>query len=142
VVTLLQIAEMGLSARDRTALALFLDDAADGAAAARCLGVSVSQSYVVVHRMRSRLESAILALAVAARCRRHCPELLAITGPAGRPFDVLTRKRVTRHVIRCGGICGDVRDRLLGPDPTSPHDSVLGVPLAELRSAVRAGSRG
>ena len=97
----LREAARGLDTRDQLVLELTARQGLAGADLAAALGVSVEQSYVVVHRMRERVERSFGAFVVARAGRRDCPDLQAILRDWDGTFSVLVRKRVARHVDEC-----------------------------------------
>lgn len=97
----LRAAAAGLDARDQLVLELTTRQGLAGPDLADALGVSVEQSYVLVHRMRERVERSIGAFTVARLGRRDCPDLARLLAGWDGTFDVLVRKRVARHVDRC-----------------------------------------
>lgn len=98
---LVRSAAAGLDERDQLVLELSVRQGLAGADLADALGVTPEQSYVLVHRMRERVERSLGALTVARMGRKECTELATVlTGWDGR-FNVLVRKRVARHVDAC-----------------------------------------
>jgi RNA polymerase sigma factor (sigma-70 family) len=94
-------AAAGLDERDQLVLELSVRQGLAGADLADALGVTPDQGYVLVHRMRERVERSIGALTVARMGRRDCPELADVLRGWDGTFSVLIRKRVARHVDRC-----------------------------------------
>ena len=137
-----QLAEMvrgaaaGLDERDQLVLELSVRQGLTGADLADALGVSAEQSYVLVHRMRERVERSLGALTVARMGKKSCPELATVLSGWDGTFSVLIRKRVARHVDACA-TCEDTKKRyavipLLGAAPAlaAPpelRESVLGL---------------
>ncbi len=103
-------AAAGLDARDQLVLEFSVRQGLTGGDLAAALGVTADQSYVLVHRMRDRVERSLGALAVARAGRKDCPELQRILGAWDGTFDVLVRKRVARHVDSCD-TCGETKRR-------------------------------
>lgn len=99
--TALRAAALGLDPRDQLVLELTARQGLSGTDLADALGVSPEQSYVVVHRMRERVERSLGALTVARLGRRDCPELAQVLAGWDGTFSVLVRKRVARHVDAC-----------------------------------------
>lgn len=97
----LRMAALGLDPRDQLVLELSARQGLAGADLASALGVSVDQGYVLVHRMRERVERSLGALTVARMGRRDCPELQQVLAGWDGTFSVLVRKRVARHIERC-----------------------------------------
>jgi RNA polymerase sigma factor (sigma-70 family) len=107
----LRAAAQGLDARDQLVLELTTRQHLAGADLADALGVSLDQSYVVVHRMRERVERSLGAFLVARTGRRDCADLQRILGDWDGRFSVLIRKRVARHVDECP-TCAETRRRV------------------------------
>jgi RNA polymerase sigma factor (sigma-70 family) len=107
----LRDAAAGLDERDQLVLELTARHGLSGADLADALGVTIDQSYVVVHRMRERVERSLGALVVARTGRRSCAELADVLRGWDGGFSVLVRKRVARHVERCT-VCAETRRRL------------------------------
>ena len=94
-------AAAGLDERDQLVLEYSVRQGLTGADLADALGISIDQSYVVVHRMRERAERALGAFTVARRGRKDCPDLASILSGWDGNFNVLIRKRVARHIEDC-----------------------------------------
>ena len=94
-------AAAGLDERDQLVMELSIRQDLSGADLADAVGVSESQAYVLVHRMRDRFSRSLGALAVARSGRRDCPDLDALLKDWDGQFSVLVRKRVARHVEHC-----------------------------------------
>lgn len=136
---LVRSAAAGLDERDQLVLELSARQGLEGADLAAALGVSTSQSYVMVHRMRERIERSLGALLVARMGRRDCPDLAALLSGWDGTFSVLIRKRVARHVDDCD-VCDRSRKKyavvpLLGAAPA------IALPL-DLRGTVLDGIAG
>jgi RNA polymerase sigma factor (sigma-70 family) len=126
---LVRDAASGLDERDQLVLEFAVRQQLAGDDLAAALGVSLDQSYVLVHRMRERVERALGALTVARMGRAECPDLADVLGDWDGRFSVLVRKRVARHVDRCE-VCGDTKRRfaalsLIGAAPLIPAPADL-----------------
>lgn len=129
----------GLDERDRLVLELVARQRLEGADLADALGVTVAQTYSLVHRMRQRFVRAAGAAVVARTGRRHCAELDRVLAAWDGRYDVLTRKRVARHVDDCA-TCQQTRSKagLLELFAASPASALP----AGLRAAVLADAVG
>ena len=107
----LRDAAAGLDERDQLVLELTARHGLSGEDLADALGVTIDQSYVVVHRMRERVQRSLGALVVARTGQRECAELAEMLRGWDGGFSVLVRKRVARHVERCA-VCAETRQRL------------------------------
>ncbi len=94
-------AARGLDERDQLVLELSVRQGLGGQDLADALGVSANQSYTLVHRMRERVERSLSAYVVAKAGRNDCGELDKLLGAWDGEFNVLIRKRVSRHVDKC-----------------------------------------
>ncbi len=126
-------AAAGLDERDQLVLELTARHGLSGEDLAAALGVTVDQSYVVVHRMRDRVERSLGALAVAKAGRRDCAELATMLAGWDGEYTVLVRKRVARHIERCT-VCTETRRRFAAL-PLVALAPAIGAP-AELRASV------
>ena len=107
----------GLSDRDRTVLELVYRHGLDGPELAEALDVSHTNANTMVVRLRDTIERSLGALLVARRVRSNpaaCPGLAAILDGWDGHFNVLMRKRVSRHVESCPD-CDEERHRLVSP---------------------------
>lgn len=106
----------GLSDRDRTVLELAFHHGLDGLELADALGVSPTNANTLVHRLRGTIERSLGALLVSRRVRNSggCPELAAIIDGWDGNFNVLMRKRISRHIEACE-TCDEERRRLVSP---------------------------
>jgi RNA polymerase sigma factor (sigma-70 family) len=113
---LIAAAAGGLSDRDRSVLELAFRHGLDGPELADALGVSRTNANTLVHRLRGTIERSLGALLVSRRVRSSggCPELAAILDGWDEQFNVLMRKRISRH-IECCGTCDEERRRLVSP---------------------------
>lgn len=104
-------AARGLDERDQLVLELSVRQGLEGEDLADALGVSTNQSYTLVHRMRERVERSLSAFVVAKAGRQDCDTLDALLGSWDGEFTVLIRKRVARHIDKCG-VCDDSRRKV------------------------------
>jgi RNA polymerase sigma factor (sigma-70 family) len=106
----------GLSDRDRAVLELAFRHGLNGPDLAEALGVSPSNANTIVHRLRETIQRSLGALLVArhARSADECQELAAMLDSWDGDFNVLMRKRISRHIEACG-ICDEQRRRLVTP---------------------------
>jgi RNA polymerase sigma factor (sigma-70 family) len=106
----------GLSDRDRSVLELAFRHGMDGPDLAEALGVSPANANTIVHRLRGTIERSLGALLVSRRVQNTggCPELAAILDGWDGHFNVLMRKRISRHIESCD-VCDDERRRLVTP---------------------------
>ncbi len=106
----------GLSDRDRSVLELAFRHGLNGPDLAEALGVSPSNANTIVHRLRETIERSLGALLVSRRVRNTggCQELAAILDGWDGHFNVLMRKRISRHIESCH-ICDEERRRLVTP---------------------------
>lgn len=112
--SLIADAAAGLDPRDRAVLDLQLRHDLDGGELADALGVKLSHSYVLVGRVRERVERSLTALLVARRGRRDCDELEAVLGNWDGTLSPRLRKRLARHIDDCD-ICERTRARAASP---------------------------
>jgi len=106
----------GLSDRDRSVLELAFRHGLNGPDLADALGVSPSNANTIVHRLRETIERSLGALLVSRRVRNTggCAELSAILDGWDGHFNVLMRKRISRHIESCD-TCDVERRRLVSP---------------------------
>ncbi len=107
---LVRAAASGLDARDQLVLELSARQSLSGDDLADALGVSVAQSYVLVHRMRDRMARSLGALTIARMGQRDCVDLAGVLRGWDGTFSVLVRKRVARHIDGCE-VCEENRRR-------------------------------
>jgi len=107
---LVRSAAVGLDERDQLALEYSVRGELSGEDLADALGVSLEQSYVVIHRMRERVERALGALTVARLGRDDCADLAGVLAGWDGRFSVLVRKRVSRHIEGCD-VCEETKRR-------------------------------
>jgi RNA polymerase sigma factor (sigma-70 family) len=94
-------AAAGLAERDRALLDLHVRQGLDGADLGEAMGVSASNAYVMMNRLRGQMERSLGALLVAKTGRDDCVELDASLADWDGSFSPLVRKRVGRHVDNC-----------------------------------------
>jgi RNA polymerase sigma factor (sigma-70 family) len=106
----------GLSDRDRAVLELAFRHGLNGPDLAEALGVTPSNANTIVHRLRTTIERSLGALLVARQVRTtgECDELATILDGWDGHFNVLVRKRISRHIESCH-ICDGERRRLVTP---------------------------
>ena len=81
---------------------------------AAVLGVSRNHAYTLFSRARDQLEASVAVLLVGRSGRRDCATLDSLLGDWDGRLTALLRKRVGRHIDRCG-VCSDRRRRELTP---------------------------
>ncbi|MGV0851419.1 RNA polymerase sigma factor [Mycolicibacterium phlei] len=113
---LIEEAAGGLSDRDRSVLELAFRHGLNGPDLADILGVTPANANTIVHRLRHNVERSLGALLVSRRVRAGggCDELAAILNGWYGTFNVLMRKRISRHIDSCE-ICDAQRRRLASP---------------------------
>ena len=116
-------ASAGLADRDRAMLDLHLRQGLEGAELGEAMGVSASNAYVMLNRLRAQVERSLGALLIARLGRDDCDELDGILVDWDGRFSPLVRKRVARHVDDCD-VCTDRRRKIV-----SPLSLLAGVPL-------------
>jgi DNA-directed RNA polymerase specialized sigma24 family protein len=106
----------GLSDRDRSVLELAFRHGLNGPDLAEALDVSPGTANTIVKRLRDTIERSLGALLVSRRVRNTggCKELAAILAGWDGHFNVLMRKRISRHIESCD-ICDEERRRLVTP---------------------------
>jgi RNA polymerase sigma factor (sigma-70 family) len=123
-------AAAGLNPRDQALLDLNLRQGLEGQDLADAMGTSLSNSYVMLSRLRDQVERSLGSLLIARLGREDCDELdRLLSGWDGR-FSPLLRKRVARHVDGCD-VCRERRSvvaspiALLAAAPLVPAPSML-----------------
>jgi len=124
-------AAAGLADRDRALLDLHLRQGLEGAELGEAMGVSASNAYVMLNRLKSQVDRSLGALLIARLGRDDCEELDKLLGDWDGSFSPLIRKRVARHVEGCS-VCGERRKRIL-----SPWMLLAGVPMFAAPAALR-----
>ena len=107
-------AAAGLNGRDQALLDLHLRQGLEGQDLADAMGTSLSNSYVMLSRMRDQVERSLGALLIARLGRDDCDELDSLLAGWDGKFSPLLRKRVARHVDGCE-ICSDKRKAVVSP---------------------------
>ncbi len=125
-------AAAGLSGRDQALLDLHLRQGLEGQDLADAMGTSLSNSYVMLSRMRDQVERSLGALLIARLGRDDCDELDGILAGWDGRFSPILRKRVARHVDGCE-ICSDKRKSVV-----SPLALLAAAPLVPAPSALKA----
>jgi RNA polymerase sigma factor (sigma-70 family) len=124
-------AAAGLSPRDQALLDLSVRQGLEGQDLADAMGTSLSNSYVMVSRMRDQVERSIGALLIARLGREDCKELSALLAGWDGTFSPLLRKRVARHVDGCE-VCSEKRKTV-----ASPMALLAAVPILPAPAALR-----
>lgn len=133
-------AAAGLNERDQALLDLNLRQGLEGQDLADAMGTSLSNSYVLMSRLRDQVERSLGALLIARLGRDDCQELDGILDGWDGRFTPLLRKRVARHVDRCS-VCSDGRASALSPLALLAAAPLMPAP-ADLRSRVLDGIAG
>jgi RNA polymerase sigma factor (sigma-70 family) len=116
-------ASAGLADRDRALLDLHLRQGLEGAELGEAMGVSASNAYVMLNRLRAQVDRSLGALLIARLGRDDCDDLNEMLADWDGGFSPLVRKRVARHVDRCD-VCSERRKRIV-----SPWMLLAGVPM-------------
>lgn len=116
-------ASAGLADRDRALLDLHLRQGLEGAELGEAMGVSASNAYVMVNRLKAQVDRSLGALLIARLGRDDCDDLDALLADWDGTFSPLVRKRVSRHVDDCD-VCSKRRKKIL-----SPWMLLAGVPM-------------
>jgi len=124
-------ASAGLADRDRAILDLHLRQGLDGAELGEAMGVSASNAYVMLNRLRAQVDRSLGALLIARLGRDDCDELDAVLADWDGGFSPLVRKRVARHVDGCD-LCSHRRRTMV-----SPWMLLAGVPMFAAPLALR-----
>jgi RNA polymerase sigma factor (sigma-70 family) len=106
----------GLSDRDRSVLELAFRHGLGGPDLADALNVSPASANQIVHRLRETIERSLGALLMSRRSQSigGCAELAGILESWDGNFNVLMRKRISRHIASCD-VCDEERRRLVNP---------------------------
>lgn len=107
-------ASAGLADRDRALLDLHLRHGLEGAELGEAMGVSASNAYVMINRLKAQVDRSLGALLIARLGRDDCDELDAVLADWDGTFSPLVRKRVSRHVDDCD-VCSKRRKKILSP---------------------------
>ena len=124
-------ASAGLADRDRAMLDLHLRQGLEGAELGEAMGVTASNAYVMLNRLKAQVERSLGALLIARLGRDDCDDLDGILVDWDGRFSPLVRKRVARHVDDCD-VCSDRRRRIV-----SPLTLLAGVPLVAAPLSLR-----
>jgi RNA polymerase sigma factor (sigma-70 family) len=116
-------ASAGLADRDRALLDLHLRQGLEDAELGEAMGVTSSNAYVMLNRLRAQVDRSLGALLMARIGRDDCEELDAVLADWDGGFSPLVRKRVARHVDGCD-VCSERRRTMV-----SPWALLAGVPL-------------
>ncbi|OBF36680.1 hypothetical protein A5724_12460 [Mycobacterium sp. ACS1612] len=113
---LIAAAAGGLSDRDRSVLELAFRHGLSGPDLAHALDVTPATANTIVKRLRDTIERSLGALLVSRRVRSNggCGELAAMLDGWDGHFNVLMRKRISRHIESCA-YCDEERRRLVTP---------------------------
>jgi len=122
-------ASAGLADRDRAMLDLHLRQGLEGAELGEAMGVTASNAYVMLNRLRAQVERSLGALLIARLGRDDCDELDGILIDWDGRFSPLVRKRVARHVDDCD-ICSDRRRTMVSPLTLLSGVPVVAAPLS------------
>ena len=128
----------GVGPTEREVLELQLRQGLSGGEVASVLGISRNHAHALLSRARDQLETSLGALVVARAGRQDCPELDAMLRDWDGDLTVLVRKRVNRHVERCG-VCSGRRRREVSPAMLLGIAPIAALPL--LAGALPAGFR-
>jgi RNA polymerase sigma factor (sigma-70 family) len=107
----------GLSDRDRAVFDLAFRHGLNGPDLADALGVSHSNANTMVQRLKGTIERSLGALLVARRARTRpgeCATLDEMLANWDGHFNMLMRKRISRHIESCPN-CDDERRRMVSP---------------------------
>ncbi|KQV76734.1 hypothetical protein ASC61_17970 [Aeromicrobium sp. Root344] len=107
-------ASAGLADRDRALLDLHLRQGLEGAELGEAMGVSASNAYVMLNRLRAQVDRSLGALLIARLGRDDCDDLDDLLADWDGTFSPLIRKRVSRHVDDCD-VCSKRRKKILSP---------------------------
>jgi len=116
-------ASAGLADRDRAILDLHLRQGLEGSELGEAMGVSASNAYVMLNRLRAQVDRSLGALLVARLGRDDCDGLDGLLADWDGGFSPLVRKRVARHVDQCD-TCAERRRKMV-----SPWMLLAGVPM-------------
>ena len=116
-------ASAGLADRDRAILDLHLRQGLEGAELGEAMGVSASNAYVMLNRLRAQVDRSLGALLIARLGRDDCDDLDDLLADWDGGFSPLIRKRVARHVEQCD-VCSERRKKIV-----SPWMLLAGVPM-------------
>lgn len=132
-------AAAGLAYRDRALLDLHLRQGLDGAELGEAMGVTASNAYVMLNRLRAQVDRSLGALLIARLGRDDCDDLDVLLADWDGEFSPLVRKRVARHVDDCD-VCSKRRKKIVSPWMLLASVPVFTAPLA-LRDRVVADTQ-
>lgn len=98
----------GLDPRDRAALELAERQELSGDELALSLDVTRDNAYQLLHNARDRFEASVTSLIVARNGRADCDDLDSLLEDWDGSLTPLLRKRLARHMKRCG-TCSETR---------------------------------
>jgi RNA polymerase sigma factor (sigma-70 family) len=104
----------GLNPGEREIIELNLRHELEGADLAAALGVPRNQAHALASRARAQFETALGSLLVARYGQQSCDDLAAMLADWDGELTAALRKRINRHIERCG-ICGERKRRELSP---------------------------
>jgi RNA polymerase sigma factor (sigma-70 family) len=106
-------AAAGLDPRQLSLLDLHLRQGLDAEEIAGVLGITRNNAYVLLHRLKKAVESAISAYVLWKQAGERCPGLAGLLAPAAAAGGMTpeVRKAIDRHVERCDD-CRERRKRL------------------------------
>jgi RNA polymerase sigma factor (sigma-70 family) len=122
-------AAAGLADRDRALLDLHLRQGLEGAELGEAMGVSASNAYVMLNRLRGQVDRSLGALLIARLGRDDCDDLEDLLADWDGTFSPLVRKRVSRHVDDCD-VCSKRRKKIVSPWMLLASVPVFTAPLA------------
>lgn len=111
---LVWLAAEGLNDRDRELLGLHLRHGLEGSDLADVVGMTPSQVYVAVNRLKERMAKAVGALLIARHGSSECRDLATLLRGWDGTFSLEVRSKVTRHVDSCD-VCRRTRATLVAP---------------------------
>jgi RNA polymerase sigma factor (sigma-70 family) len=132
-------ASAGLADRDRALLDLHLRQGLEGAELGEAMGVSASNAYVMLNRLRAQVDRSLGALLIARLGRDDCEDLDDLLADWDGTFSPLIRKRVSRHVDDCD-VCSKRRKKILSPWMLLASVPIFAAPLT-LRDRVVADTQ-
>ena len=132
-------ASAGLADRDRALLDLHLRQGLEGAELGEAMGVSASNAYVMLNRLRAQVDRSLGALLIARLGRDDCDDLDDLLADWDGTFSPLIRKRVSRHVDDCD-VCSKRRKKILSPWMLLASVPIFAAPLT-LRDRVVADTQ-
>ncbi|MCW2800495.1 MAG: hypothetical protein JWQ70_1967 [Aeromicrobium sp.] len=122
-------AAAGLADRDRALLDLHLRQGLEGAELGEAMGVTASNAYVMLNRLRGQVDRSLGALLIARLGRDDCADLDAVLADWDGGFSPLVRKRVSRHIDDCE-VCSKRRKKIVSPWMLLASVPVFTAPLA------------